>query len=111
MKAHECSIARTMRIDFDESRLDREKEKGPKTIQVASLGRLCSVKGGVSRVIECPSSRSHLCSLYRHLQPLYRIRRVTRADRGKQACPGVCLSSGLFSGWTPFLGNAFRQGV
>src|ERR1700677_501035 len=99
MKVQECSIARPVRIDFDESRLDREKEKAPKTIQVASLGRLCAVKGGVYALIECRSPRSHLCSLYRHFQPLYRIRRVTRADRGKQACPGVCLSSGLFSGW------------
>jgi hypothetical protein len=41
-----------MRIDLDESRLDRGKNKVPKAIYVASVGPALSVKGGVTRVIE-----------------------------------------------------------
>src|ERR1700689_340648 len=50
--AHECAIARTMRIDLDETRLDRGKNKVPKAIYVASVGPALTVKGGVTRVIE-----------------------------------------------------------
>jgi hypothetical protein len=106
MKAHECSIARTMRIDFDESRLDREKEKAPKTIQVASLGRLCAVKGGVSRVIELIGAHlpDPICVRFIATYNRYTgYEGVTRADRSKQACPGVCLSSGLCPDTDPAL--------
>ena len=81
-----------MRIDLDETRLDRGKNKVPKAIYVASVGPALTVKGGVTRVIELIGVHlpEHIC--VRFIATFNRYTGydgATRADRGSrlaQAC-------------------------